>query len=126
MAQTKRKRRTKHRGNQAGQIESRGRTSRPSSRADARARAMQNRQSGRVQRASQPPNWRSASIRGGIAAGVLALILVLAKQPVGSVVFVSVLMLGIYIPLGYYTDQFLYRRRLRKDAEAKAKASDDS
>jgi hypothetical protein len=120
MAQTKKKRQTKHRGNQAGGIEKSGRTSRPTSRADARARTMQNRNQGRTQRAMAPPSWRSASIRGGIAAGVLVVLLLVFKQPIASVVFVGIVMLGIYIPLGYYTDVFLYNRRQRKDAEAAA------
>ena len=58
MAQTKRKRRTKHRGNAAGMVEARGRTGRkpgPAERkAGRRARARQD-------RFSKPPTVRSAA-----------------------------------------------------------------
>jgi hypothetical protein len=120
MAQTKRKRQTKHRGNQAGQVESRGRTSRPRTRAEARSQAMNRKQAGKVDRANRPPSWRSATIRAGVAAVVFLALLVVMKQPVASALAVGVLMFGLYIPMGYYTDVFLYNRRLRKDAEARA------
>jgi Flp pilus assembly protein TadB len=125
MAQTKRKRRTKHRGTQAGTIESRGRTSRPTSRADARKQAMQRKQTGRVERANRPPSWRNAAIRAGAAAAIFLVILVIMKQPPVSALFVAALMFGLYIPMGFYTDKFLYDRRNRKDAEARAKSADE-
>jgi hypothetical protein len=44
------------------------------------------------------------------------------QAPVGAV-FVSIVMFGLYVPMGYYTDRFLYERRQRKDAEAAAAAA---
>lgn len=124
MAQTKKKRRTKHRGTQAGTIEARGRTGRPTSRAQARQQAIQRSQGRRVDRATAPPTWRSAVIRAGIAAGVFFAVLILMKQPPVSAVFVSVVMFGLYVPMGFYTDRFLYQRRQRKEAqEAAARAA---
>lgn len=120
MAQTKKKRRTKHRGDQAGRVESRGRTSRPTSRAQARQQAMQRSQNRRVDRASAEPTWRSAFVRAGIAAGVFFVLLLLMKQAPLGAIFVSIVMFGLYVPMGFYTDQYLYRRRLRKDAEEAA------
>lgn len=118
MAQTKKKRKTKHRGDQAGRVESRGRTSRPKTRAQARQQAMQNSNNRKVDRATRPPSWRGATIRASFAAGIfLVLLLLLMKQPPVSAVFISILMLGIYIPAGYYTDVFLYNRRMKKEAE---------
>lgn len=123
MAQTKKKRQTKHRGDQAGRVESRGRTSRPTSRAQARQQAQQRSQNRKVQRATAPPTWRSATIRAGFAAIVFfVLLLVMQQAPLGAV-FVSVVMFGLYVPMGYYTDQWMYRRRLRKDAERAAARS---
>jgi Flp pilus assembly protein TadB len=123
VAQTKKKRRTKHRGTQAGNIESRGRTSRPTSRAQARQQAAQRSQRSKVDRASREPTWRGAFIRAGIAAGVFFLILLFMQQaPVGAI-FVSILMFGLYVPMGYYTDRYLYERRQRKEAEARAAAA---
>lgn len=124
MAQTKKKRQTKHRGTQAGTIESRGRTSRPTSRAQARQQAAQRSRSGKVDRASREPSWRGACIRAGIAAGVFFAILIVMQQPPVGAVFISLLMFGLYVPMGYYTDRFLYDRRQRKEAEARAAAAE--
>lgn len=121
MAQTKRKRQTKHRGTQAGNVESRGRTSRPRNRAEAKQQAMKRRNSGKVEKASRPPSWRSASIRGGVAAGALLVFLIVLNQPPVASVLIALIMLGIYIPMGFYTDRFLFERRARKDAEAAEK-----
>jgi Flp pilus assembly protein TadB len=124
VAQTKKKRQTKHRGTQAGTIESRGRTSRPTSRAQARQQAAQRSRSGKVDRASREPSWRGACIRAGIAAGVFFAILIVMQQPPVGAVFISLLMFGLYVPMGYYTDRFLYDRRQRKEAEARAAAAE--
>jgi Flp pilus assembly protein TadB len=125
VAQTKKKRQTKHRGTQAGTIESRGRTSRPKSRAQARQQAMQRSSTRKVERANRPPDWRGATIRAAIAAGVFfALLVLLLKQPLASSVFVSLVMFGLYVPMGYYTDRFLYNRRQQREAqEAAARAA---
>jgi UDP-N-acetylmuramyl pentapeptide phosphotransferase/UDP-N-acetylglucosamine-1-phosphate transferase len=120
VAQTKKKRRTKHRGNQAGSIETRGRTGRPTSRAQARQQAQQRSQRGKVDRARAVPTWRGALTRAGIAAGVFFAVLLVMKQPPVSAVFVAILMFGLYVPMGYYTDRFLYERRKRKEAQAAA------
>jgi Flp pilus assembly protein TadB len=122
VAQTKKKRRTKHRGTQAGTIESRGRTSRPTSRAQARQQAAQRSQKNRVDRASREPSWRGATTRAGIAAAVFFVLLLIMKQAPLGAVFVSIVMFGLYVPMGFYTDRFLYQRRQRKDAEAAAEA----
>jgi hypothetical protein len=123
MAQAKRKRRSKHRGTQAGTVEARGRTSRPRSRAEARQQAMQRGQKKRVERAVRPPSWRGATIRaGGAAAIFLAILLVLFHQkPVGAVL-ISVVMFGVYIPMGYYMDSFLFNLRVKREARQRAAA----
>jgi hypothetical protein len=123
VAQTKKKRQTKHRGTQAGNIEARGRTSRPASRAQARQQAARRSQRGKVARATREPTWRGAQTRAGIAAGVFFAILLVMQQPPLGAVFVSILMFGLYVPMGYYTDRFLYERRQRKEAEARAAAA---
>jgi Flp pilus assembly protein TadB len=119
MAQTKRRRSTKHRGNAAGMIESRGRTGRKptvaekdAKRADARAK--------REQRLDQPPTWRGALNRALIAAAFLFVVsIVLLGLNVAAAVVAVLLALMIYWPLGYYTDLFLYRRRQRQKAAGK-------
>lgn len=120
MAQTKKKRTTKHRGTQAGTVESRGRTGRPTSRAQARQQAMQRKQGNRSASANREPTWRGAAIRASFAALAFFVVLLVLKQPLAGAVFISIVMFGMYVPLGYYSDQFLYKRRLKKDAEEAA------
>ena len=115
MAQTRRKRRTtKHRGNAAGVVETRGRTGKRVAAPEGRkvgARAM------RSDRFDKPPTWRSAINRAAIAAiffGVVAVFLL--DRTVLQAAVLAAFMLLIYIPLGYYSDLFIYRRRTRKRA----------
>lgn len=129
MAQNKTKRKTKHRGTQAGNIESRGRTSRPANRAQAKQQLAQQRQRSRAERAVLPPTWRGATQRAAIGALILFVVLMIAKQPQASIAFVTVMMFFIYIPMSYYIDQFTYNRRQAKVAKAtqeqqKSKAPD--
>lgn len=116
MAQTKKKRKTKHRGNQAGMVESRGRTGRPRSAAQARQQNLQRKQNQRLARAVQPPSWRGASIRAGFAAAVFLVVLIVMKQPIASSIFIGAAMFGIYVPMGFYMDKFLYDRRVKREA----------
>lgn len=125
MAKSKKKRKTKHRGTQAGMVERRGRTSRPTSRAQARQQAMQRSQNKRYERAMRPPTWRGATIRAGFAAVAFFVLLLIMRQPPAGAVFIAILMFGLYVPMGYYTDNFLYNRRQRKEAEAAAKKAEE-
>jgi Flp pilus assembly protein TadB len=114
MAQTRRKRRTKHRGNAAGTIETRGRTGRPPT-PDERKR--QNRVSAREKRLNTPPTWKSSIIRALLAAVLVFAFLLLTakgknKVPI-AIGFTAVAVL-VYIPAGYYLETFLYRRRMRR------------
>jgi Flp pilus assembly protein TadB len=114
MAQTKRKRRTKHRGTAAGSIEARGRTGRPLS---ADEKRKQQRQTAREQRLNTPPTWKSSATRATIAAVIVfVFILVTAKgsnKLVTAVEFTAVALV-FYIPAGYYLELMLYRGRQRK------------
>jgi len=120
MAHTKRKRRTKHRGNAAGVVEARGRTGR-------RPTAGESKQSGRAARPNRldkPPTWRGALNRAAIAVVLFAVVILVIPGLRGSVSALVVLipfMLLIYVPLGYYTDLWMYRRRQRMKAEGKVK-----
>ena len=117
MAPTKRKRRTtKHRGNAAGGIESRGRTGRPLSETERKAAAASGAKGprSRQDRWDQPPTWRGAMNRAAIAAVIfVALVLLVFQQPVQSAIPLGLFMVLVYIPLGYYTDRWLYNRRHR-------------
>ena len=116
MASTKRRRRTKHRGNAAGMVEVRGRTGRKpteAERKDAKGRAP------RPHRLDKPPSWKSA-IQRSLLATVLFVVLVglVFKQPIGTLISISAFVFLMYIPLGYYTDAAIYRRRQRQKAKA--------
>jgi hypothetical protein len=43
-------------------------------------------------------------------------------QPIGASAFLSIFMLGLYTPAGYYLERFLYRRRMAKDHAARQAA----
>lgn len=119
MAQTKRKRRTKHRGTPAGTIASRGRTGRPLS---AEERKKQSRMDARAKRLNTPPTWKSSSIRA-VVAGILVFVFILVtskghNKVVTAVAFTAIAIV-FYIPAGYYLELTLFRRRQRKMAAAK-------
>jgi Flp pilus assembly protein TadB len=111
MAQTKRKRRRKHRGTQAGTVEARGRTGRPRTPTDAK----RVRQQRRDERLDKPPSWRSSlnrAVLSAIAFGVLAVLVL--KVPAASAIALTAVMVLLYLPLSYYTDRFVYNRRQRR------------
>jgi phosphatidylglycerophosphate synthase len=120
MAQTKRKRRTKHRGTAAGSIQSRGRTGRrPTAeelKKDARAQS-------REQRLNTPPTWMGSFKRAILAAALMfAFILVTnkkSKDPILAALVFAFFALALYVPAGYYLETFLYRRRQRRRTAGK-------
>jgi hypothetical protein len=115
MAQTKRKRRRKHRGTQGGSVDRR-RRSRPRTREEARAQAR--RQSGA--RRDKPPTWQSAFNRALLMAGILFLLLAVAfGRAVMPSLLLSATMLVFYVPAGYYLEKFLYNRRRASEQKAR-------
>jgi hypothetical protein len=113
MAQTKKKRRRKHRGTQGGRVDANRRPSRPRSRAEAKARARTGTRKA-PQRGDRPPTWRSAITRGLVAAAIFTVLLLLIfKRPFGSALALGAFMLAFYIPAGYYVDMLMWRRRER-------------
>ena len=110
---SKSKRRTKHRGNAAGMVETRGRTGRKPESASGRKTG--GGRAGRVDRYSKPPTWRSAFNRAIIAAVVfvIAAVLILKQKPVAGLAF-GVFLILFYTPLTFYTDQYFYKRRQAK------------
>jgi len=121
MAQTRRKRRRKHRGTQGGSIDSRrGGGPRPRNRAEARDRARSQMRSGKkskgrrqpADRRDRPPSWRSSVNRALIGAGIFVFLLAVPfHQPIGGALGLGALMLALYIPMGFYIDRFFYNRR---------------
>jgi hypothetical protein len=117
VASTRRKRQTKHRGNAAGMVESRGRTGRKPAGSESKSGSggRSARGSGRMTRFDKPPSWRSSFNRALIAAAVfvVASIVILKQKPIAGVAFGAFLVL-FYTPLTFYTDNFFYRRRQAK------------
>jgi len=114
MAQTKRKRRTKHRGNAAGSIEARGRTGR---KPDATERKKGG-ASAREDRRLNEPTWSGAATRAGMAAVLLFVLFQLgvagAKQSIATSLVLALAAFVIYVPLGYKVDHLFWRRRMAK------------
>lgn len=116
MAQTKRKRRTKHRGNAAGTIEVRGRTGRPPS---PEERKKQERSQRAQARQAKPPSWRASINKALLASGFMFIfLLVLNKFRVVPALIFAVLAMLLYIPSGYYLDGVIYRRYLKKQGRS--------
>jgi uncharacterized membrane protein len=121
MAQSKRKRQTKHRGNAAGVIETRGRTGRP---LKASERKASDRNQRREERLNRKPTWRGAAQRAALA-GVMMFFVLLFFGPkkssdrVLSAVIYAIMAMILYVLLGYYMELYLWRRRMaKKQAQA--------
>ncbi len=119
MAQTRRKRSTKHRGNAAGVVESRGRTGRKPTAAEKKgaapsAKARQEPQD----RRDRPPTWSGAFVRAMVAAILMVAIVILLLHQTTSALALFPIVLLMYIPISYYTDKWVYERRRRRKASA--------
>jgi hypothetical protein len=119
MAQTKRKRRTKHRGNAAGNVEARGRTGRKPTDSERRKGSAASR---REDRRFQEPTWGGAATRAAFAS-VLLLVLFLSgiagqSQGIATAILLSLAAFLIYVPLGYKVDRMFWERRMRKAGRA--------
>jgi hypothetical protein len=112
---SKRRRPTKHRGNAAGMIESRGRTGRKPTAQERSGTSATRKKTAKVNRLDTPPTWRGSLNRAIVAAFiVLGISTLLLRMPVASMAALLPIVLLIYVPLGYYTDLFVYRRRQRR------------
>ncbi len=120
MAQTKRKRQTKHRGNAAGVVESRGRTGRKPTAAEKAGKPREE----RIPRQDRPPTWLGAFYRAMIAAVLMLLVslFLLGKHSNEAIELFPVVLL-VYVPISYYTDSWMYNRRMRKKAQGGGKAA---
>jgi hypothetical protein len=123
VAQTKRKRRTKHRGNAAGVVEARGRTGRKPTASEKKPTAREEARARRMERLDQPPTWRGAMNRALIATGFLLIVFVaLLGRSITQALLLAPIILAIYVPFGYATDLAIYRaRQRRKTRQAAAK-----
>jgi hypothetical protein len=124
--QTKRKRKSKHRGNAAGIVESRGRTGRRPTEEEKNPQLRQTnqvKQARKAERLDKPPTWKAAVLKS-IAAAVIMVILSLItiKKPSQVAILFPVVFL-FYIPISYYTDVWTYKRRQRAKAKSASSAT---
>jgi hypothetical protein len=119
VAQTKRKRQTKHRGNAAGMVESRGRTGRKPTTAEKTGKASSSEK--RLARMDSPPTWRAAFYKALVAAVLMVAIslLLLGKRNQTEAFVLFPVVLLFYVPISYYTDMWVFRRRQRQKPSGK-------
>ena len=111
MAHTKNKRRRKHRGTPAGNVERSGSTGRSRVKKDAKQISRER----RAERMNREPTWRGSINRAAIAAAVFGVLLfALFDNEAARSAYLAVLMFFLYIPLGYLTDRAIYNFRQRK------------
>ncbi|HYP47333.1 MAG TPA: hypothetical protein VEQ61_01735 [Thermoleophilaceae bacterium] len=111
MAQTKRKRKRKHRGTAAGTVDRAARRSRPLSKEEQKRVASERRR----ERLNKPPTLRGAVNRAAIAAVVFGVLLVLIfSRRIEQGALLAAFMFLVYIPLGYATDLAIFRMRQRR------------
>jgi Flp pilus assembly protein TadB len=112
MAQTKKKRRRKHRGTQAGNIERPGRTGRPSGNRPVSKQELARER--RQAKFDKEPTWRGSVNRAALASAVLAIFVAVIQKNVPAGIFLGLVAMILYVPMSYYTDRALWRRRQRQ------------
>jgi hypothetical protein len=119
MAQTKPKRQTKHRGNAAGIVESRGRTGRKPTEGEKSGdpKKLAREREGKLDRRDRPPTWGAAFLKAMLAAIAFLVIFSVALGQAKAGIEFFPFALILYTPVSYYTDKFVYERRKRKQAE---------
>ena len=120
MAQTKRKRRSKHRGNAAGVVESRGRTGRRPTDEELKKAG---RETARERRMNKPPSWNGAFLKSALMAGLLFVFTQIglfgSTASISQSIFICLFALLLYTPLAYVTDKWVYQRaQKRKQQQA--------
>jgi hypothetical protein len=120
MAQTKRKRRSKHRGNAAGTVEARGRTSRRQSLSPAEQKKA-DRAATREARMNKPPTWNGAFLKAALMAALLFVFTQIGlfggDTSISQSLFLSLFALILYTPLAFATDKFVYARAQKRRAK---------
>jgi hypothetical protein len=113
MAQTKRKRRSKHRGTAAGTVEARGRTGRKPTQAESRKTTRQS-------RLDRPPSWNGAFLKSALMASVLFVLTRIGlfgeETTIGQSLVITVFALLLYTPAAYLTDRWVYQRNQKRKA----------
>jgi hypothetical protein len=116
MAQTKRKRRSKHRGTAAGTVEARGRTGR-------KPTAEELKQDARQRRMDKPPSWNGAFLKAALMAAVLFALTQIGlfgdQASLTQSIIICLFALLLYTPAAYATDRWVYQRNQKRKAQGK-------
>ncbi len=115
MAQTKRK--TKHRGNAAGVVESRGRTGRKPTTEEKSGKPTGPAKKKYVDKRDKPPTWTSAFYKAMIAAVLVLLVSMFLFKKANQAIELFPFVLLVYVPLSYYIDKMMYQRYQRIKAK---------
>jgi hypothetical protein len=120
MAQTRRKRQTKHRGNAAGVVESRGRTGRKPTAAEksGSSRDLAREREAKLDKRDRPPTWRGAFIKAMFFGIIFLLVFIVALNQGGTAIGLFPFVIAFYTVVGYYTDKWVYDRRQRSKAKS--------
>jgi hypothetical protein len=79
----------------------------------------------RVDRRDQPPTWKGSTTRGLLFAAFLLPVSLLFGQPIAGAIVLTIIAAIVYIPLGFYTEQYFYnRRRVKLQREREAQRSE--
>jgi hypothetical protein len=117
MAQTKRKRRNKHRGNAVGIVEARGRTSKPREGAakSSGGRGTSARGGAAAARPLKAPTLQSAAIKALIGCVILFIFFRFLGNGTSTTgaLTMCVVAFVLYAPLMLFTDRWIYKRKLR-------------
>src|SRR5271157_4081859 len=104
MAQTRRRRQTKHRGNAAGVIESRGRTGRKPTAAEKSGdtRALAREKERLLDKRDRPPSWRAAFLKAMVAGAVLLFVVILFLKQANQAIGLFPVVIVFYTLVSYY------------------------
>jgi hypothetical protein len=120
MAQTKRKRQTKHRGNAAGSVTTRGRTGRPPTAEERKVTQKKSREEIRQSRLNRRPTWKAMSNRALLASGLMFILLLVVGKGhniLFAIVF-AIVAFALYVPAGFYLEMFMWKRRMAKQGKS--------
>jgi hypothetical protein len=111
MAQSRSRRRRKHRGTQAGTIET------PAHRSGKTTKASSSSSRARTERQLREPTWRSAAYKAAAAALVFGLLSATILHQKGGAVAIAITVFFVfflYLPIAFWTDKAVYKRKQAK------------
>jgi hypothetical protein len=76
----------------------------------------------RSDRLDREPTWRAAANRSAIATLIFIVVIALLQRNFVVPFVIGIPMFFLYTALGFYTDKYIYERRMKKKAAPKAKA----